>query len=587
MSAIVSRSNRNWFSFKQYYGLTNIIYAIAVMAVLMIADLLMSNFLNSSYLFNFAGIFSIGTFVVFISIFICSFLNRLINRVVLFLLFLICSLQWMSFSYFGTHIQPIQIIQLMPDFGLVARSFFEIIGEMVPVFLLMAFTGILLFLVDRVMGHQLERKPVYALFLIAFTVWDAQYIYRILNAEDGKVTALATNLTLPMENRLAVDNFYRSATYLSYGMLPKILFNQVKKAPALPEPVVAFQPTDVNVFFLINETVRSSRMSVLGFEGFDTTPKLKNMSGLHSSSIYSASTMTRTSFAGIFHRLKHPWIGEQFNSKSNCLYRLAKQNEFKTHFIYSYGMGAAKTLFPFMCKDYIENIRTRDDAPKELRKYDDNLFYELEKMDFSGNNFVVIGLHGAHTPYKANYSDEFNLTNNTYDNSILYTDYSIDRIINIVKRKSQGKPAVIISTSDHGEILDGEGKLRGHGWLHEHVYNVPFLFKELNNQRNSLQHEAEKVMSHFDVSTLILKALGYDLEVERNKQKTVYINGSDLYGLAGRLEITVRDGNVASIVKVGGGVETPDPSVGNDNPFRRRVDNKEEKLARARIKEDK
>lgn len=537
---------------KNTKDIIHIIYAFTFFISFVCADLIYSNVVNQRYEYSVFDVFSFSGVIIFSVLVAITFMNKWCRRATLLIFFVVASFQWISFKYFGTHIRPIQIIQLLPDFTLIAKSLFEVIAEMYSTLVLIFGLGLVLIIVDLKLGEKLKSNIRPLLFLLALMIFDAQYVYRHLNPNDGKVTHRVITRTLPADNRLAVDNFYRSASYLSYGMLPKIMLNKTMKAPSLQKPEIATANPDVNVFFLVNETVRAKSMSILGYDTFKTTPKMEHIEDLYAAPIYSASTMTRTSFAGMMHRMKHPWIGEQFTSNSNCLFRLAKENGFKTHFLYSYDLSAAKTLFPFMCHTDIDNVRTRDDVSEELQKYDRNLFKEVEELDFDNQNFVVIGMQGAHSPYKDNYPVEYSQTNNTYDNSILYNDYTIEKIINIIKQKSK-KPAIIISTSDHGELLEGEGKLRGHGWFHENVYTVPFLFLNVNGEENFLAEDAEKVRSHFDVSTLILKALGYEVEVEDNKNKKIYINGTDLNGLAGRMEITIKDGEVISKIKIEGG----------------------------------
>lgn len=537
---------------KKTEDISHIIYAFTFFIAFVCADLIYSYIINPRYDYAIFDVFSFSSIVIFAVLVATTFMNKWCRRATLLIFFAVTSFQWISFNYFGTYIRPIQIIQLLPDFTLITRSLFEVIAEMYSAIVLIFALGLVLILTDMKLGEKLQSNFRPLLFLLALVVWDAQYVYRHLNPNDGKVTHRVITRTLPADNRLAVDNFYRSASYLTYGMMPKIMLNKTMKAPALPEPEIATANPDVNVFFLVNETVRAKSLSILGHDKFDTTPRLAQIEDLYAAPIYSASTMTRTSFAGMMHRMKHPWIGEQFTSHSNCLFRLAKENGFKTHFLYSYDLNAAKTLFPFMCHTNIDNVKTRDDVTEELQKYDRNLFKEISELDFDKQNFVVIGMQGAHSPYKDNYPPEYSRTNNAYYNSIIYNDYTIEKIINIIKQKSK-KPTIIISTSDHGELLEGEGKLRGHGWFHENVYTVPFLFLNVNGEKNFLAEDAEKVRSHFDVSTLILKALGYEVEVEDNQNKQIYINGTDLNGLAGRMEITIREGEVVSKTKIEGG----------------------------------
>ena len=109
------------------------------------------------------------------------------------------------------------------------------------------------------------------------------------------------------------------------------------------------------------------------------------------------------------------------------------------------------------------------------------LLYNLEqelRNSSQDKTFVVLHKHGSHGPsYYKNYPDKFTTfkpvcttvdlqkcTNDelvsAYDNTIVYTDYFLDRVIKLLKTFQQ--PTVMIYMSDHGESL-GEYGLYLHG----------------------------------------------------------------------------------------------------------------------------
>ncbi|WP_284079329.1 phosphoethanolamine--lipid A transferase EptA [Herbaspirillum aquaticum] len=113
---------------------------------------------------------------------------------------------------------------------------------------------------------------------------------------------------------------------------------------------------------------------------------------------------------------------------------------------------------------------------------DELLLYGLEKIMRSSvakKKFIVLHQNGSHGPlYFSKYSLEFEefkpvcrtveldkCSNeelfNAYDNSILYTDYFLNRVVSMLKSLS-GTPAAMIYVSDHGESL-GEYGLYLHG----------------------------------------------------------------------------------------------------------------------------
>ena len=103
-------------------------------------------------------------------------------------------------------------------------------------------------------------------------------------------------------------------------------------------------------------------------------------------------------------------------------------------------------------------------------------------IDEQDNRDVLIVLHsmGSHGPaYYKRYPEQFEVflpvcrTNqlnecsdeeisNAYDNTILYTDYFLSKVIGLLKNNSQESDTAMFYISDHGESL-GEGGLYLHG----------------------------------------------------------------------------------------------------------------------------
>ena len=138
--------------------------------------------------------------------------------------------------------------------------------------------------------------------------------------------------------------------------------------------------------------------------------------------------------------------------------------------------------------------------------YDDILFHGLrERIESSKKNKVLIILHTStsHGPQYANkYPKEFEVYKpvamnveegeknvgmlvNAYDNTIRYTDYLLDSLINTLHAMTDWKSAMIF-ISDHGESL-GENKMFMHGLpmklAPKEQYEIPFLVWTSENFR--------------------------------------------------------------------------------------------------------
>lgn len=120
---------------------------------------------------------------------------------------------------------------------------------------------------------------------------------------------------------------------------------------------------------------------------------------------------------------------------------------------------------------------------------------------------------------------------NTYDNTIIYTDYFLSKVIKLLKKHSQ-IPSLMIYASDHGESL-GEYGLYLHGtpfMLAPDVQKkVPFIFWASNGYLRSkgvksLQLKQQQEYSHKNIFHTILGAFNVESSVYNQKLDAVYIS---------------------------------------------------------------
>jgi len=172
--------------------------------------------------------------------------------------------------------------------------------------------------------------------------------------------------------------------------------------------------------------------------------------------------------------------------------------------------------------------------------YDEVLLTDLEnKLQGSRRDktFVVLHQHGSHGPsYFKNYPSSFEVfkpvcssvdlqkcTNqelvNAYDNTVLYTDHFLDRVIALLK--SFHEPTVMLYVSDHGESL-GEYGLFLHGTPYSIAPDVqkkvPFIVwmsDEFKQQRGIKNNDIGKGTHYSDdyVFHSVMGALGMRSEI--------------------------------------------------------------------------
>ena len=147
---------------------------------------------------------------------------------------------------------------------------------------------------------------------------------------------------------------------------------------------------------------------------------------------------------------------------------------------------------------YLTDTELGAQYPDEDKAYDGILFAGLrQRIASSPKHKVLIVLHTS-TSHGPNYADKYpkafevykpvarnveegekhaDLLVNAYDNTIRYTDYLLDGLINTLRSMTDWKSAMIY-VSDHGESL-GENKMFMHGLpmrLAPKVqYEIPFL----------------------------------------------------------------------------------------------------------------
>lgn len=228
-------------------------------------------------------------------------------------------------------------------------------------------------------------------------------------------------------------------------------------------------PGDEVYVWVIGESARPANWSLFGYTR-DTSPKLRAMSGIisfpqmlttapHTSvavpSMLSLEPITnwpavlaRKSIVGAFNEagFQTYWLSAQdADSWSGAIPQVAAEAQHRSYYNNGYD-GALLAEFRKILQD----------TPRSNNK----------KL------FIVLHTKGSHFDYERRYPAQFARFNtlhgtrrdklvDTYDNSILYTDWFLSEVIaTLVKRNTLG---ALIYASDHGEnLLDDERQIFGH-----------------------------------------------------------------------------------------------------------------------------
>ena len=133
---------------------------------------------------------------------------------------------------------------------------------------------------------------------------------------------------------------------------------------------------------------------------------------------------------------------------------------------------------------------------------------------------------------------------NFYDNGVIQLDLTVDRILQLLRRKGYLREALVVITADHGEGL-GEHGTYGHAKsLHEVELRVPLLLLSFG-YRPGAPAEPAAAASQIDIAPTILAELGIPRPTtwtgqplqERRSRDVLYLQEEGQFGL-----LDLRDG---------------------------------------------
>ena len=270
----------------------------------------------------------------------------------------------------------------------------------------------------------------------------------------------------------------------------------------LPDGRIADEEKAV-VVLVIGESARKANFQLYGYQR-PTNPLLSKQAGLK---VYQATSCATYTTAGTKAILEPKNSDELYELLPNYAFRTGVDVAWRTS---NWGEP------PIHIDEYLTDTELAGLYPDENADFDGILFKGLrERIASSKKNKVLIVLHTStsHGPkYADKYPKEFevfkpvaksveegeanvNLLVNAYDNTILYTDYLLDGLINTL-RSLDGWHSAMIFISDHGESL-GENKIFMHGLpmrLAPKVqYEIPFLVWTSENFRDYKSHSEQSL----------------------------------------------------------------------------------------------
>ena len=525
----------------------NTVYYILISTVVFISGDILYSFYNTNYSFIPNQKNLVYPLVLFITL---SFVKKYrLKIVVLVSIMLLSLIHLFYFQYFGNFIQPVAFMQFFQNTGEVFESFLpELKFMIIPFVIITATTITLVFVTKKFHERTYYFKLSSFLFFFILTLHASIIAYH-LNSYTEKLEEKTARFIYPRPNRHSFENLMRSVNCFAVGVVPKLLTGHVENFPDMDTPTLLEKSPDRNIIFIIGESLRHDRLSLFGHKN-KTTPFLDSLSldeSIYYKPVYAGGTMTRTAVAVLLNRLKYPGTGSQLITYSNNLFKLAKDNGFSTHFISRQTYKQLEIVDNLLSRSSIDSYANDDDISELIKNrthFDIDLFTMLKEINLNSNNFIILHQRGSHTPFRKQYPTNYKIFDDSYDNTVLYTDYLISEVYNYLKSNSS-KETYLIFTSDHGEMLGEVKGKKGHGWFEKEVYFVPYIYMPINTP-DSLNNDQDNIKCHFDISTKIADLLGYDIDVEPSDKRTIYVNGSEMNALGGYMIVKTEKNTVIS-----------------------------------------
>jgi len=288
------------------------------------------------------------------------------------------------------------------------------------------------------------------------------------------------------------------------------------------------------IIFVLGEAARYDHFSLNGYKR-NTNPMLEKISSLIDfPNVHSCGTETAVSVPCMF----SPYDRSNYSDKK------AKNTDSVIDVLNYAGVNILWRDNDGGSKKVASRIKNYEDFNHDQNKkycdksgcYDEILFVGLQKWIYDINNskpiFIVLHTKGSHGPaYYKRYPKKYEKfkpvckTNqlqeckkeeviNAYDNTILYTDYILDKTIKLLKENEKKYQVAMYYIADHGESL-GENGIYLHGLpyfiapdVQKHPASVSWFGKDFEINQTCVKKERFKHYTHDNIFSTILGLVG-------------------------------------------------------------------------------
>lgn len=292
-----------------------------------------------------------------------------------------------------------------------------------------------------------------------------------------------------------------------------------KKEILLPNATITNDKKAV-VVLVIGESARRANFSLYGYEK-NTNPRLSQVKNLRWFNAKSAATYTTAAVKSI---LDHKETSKLYEILPNYLFRTGVEVVWR-----STNWGEP----PIHIKHYQRREHLMPMCQGEGCEYDEVLLAGLKEQILASESpktLIILHTNTSHGPqYSKRYPPQFEVFKpvchtvelpkcsqeellNAYDNSLVYTDYLLSRIIEELQQLDEYDRAMIY-VSDHGQSL-GEKNLYAHGMpmsiAPKEQYEIPFIVWLSDSTR---QLKDNDMLTQYHVFHSVLKFLDIESPV--------------------------------------------------------------------------
>lgn len=403
--------------------------------------------------------------------------------------------------------------------------------------------------ITELLGSLLPSIAFVCLLYIPTIVWAIlQWKRKIYAPKRFRNKAVITGIALLIGSlflSLGAKNTNRNTFAFTIDVYPinayynlNFAINKWKKVQAYPETSKGFSFNSTStstkdqrqIFVLIvGETSRAHNWQVYGYNR-PTTPHLAQQQNTvfyqdaltqsnttHKSVSMILSDVNATNYQEIYQRKGIAQAFKEAGFTTICLSNQSENNSFIEYFTKE--------------ADIYQTIRTTDPKTRlTVNRPDEDLIPIMMNLieKTTGNLFIILHSYGSHFNYKERYPLAYqkftpdNLTAvsrrqkeqlvNTYDNSILYTDYFLSSTLQALQQINI--PSLVLYTSDHGEdLFDDDRGLFLHSSPTPSYYqlHIPFFlwfsdsFIDAHPEQYQLaqQHKKDPISTHVIFHTLL------------------------------------------------------------------------------------